>query len=256
MLLLINFCLVVSRGIYFIGQVSDFGVNPPPDGGWSIWDMIRRMHWPAGVVAATLALMSIYSISVMLERWLTYKAARNSSMRFASEASAALRNKEIDQALAITEQHKRSHLALVVNAGLQEYLLQQEEGGGMNVETDAIRDAIERAKAMKTAEFSRGLSGLATIGSTAPFVGLLGTVIGIINAFQGIRVAEGSSLSAVAGGISEALIETAFGLVVAIPAVWTFNYFKSKLDAFAAEMNNSSSELLRFLQRRAGSRGH
>src|SRR5262249_22317100 len=115
---------------------------------------------------------------------------------------------------------------------------------------EAIRDSVERAKALKFAELARGLPGLATIGSTAPFVGLLGTVIGIINAFQGMKLHTGTtSIEDVAGGISEALIETAFGLLVAIPAVWTFNHFNSKLESFRTEMNNSSSELLVYLKR-------
>src|SRR2546423_531709 len=160
----------------------------------------------------------------------------------------ALRDQRIKDAIGVSEQHKKSHLAIVVNAGLQEYLIQREDEDSAGL-AEAIRDAVERAKAIKFAELSRGLSGLATIGSTAPFVGLLGTVIGIINAFQGMRIAEGTGINAVAGGISEALIETGFGLVVAIPAVWTFNHFNSKLESFRIEMNNSSSELMVYLKR-------
>jgi biopolymer transport protein ExbB/biopolymer transport protein TolQ len=99
----------------------------------------------------------------------------------------------------------------------------------------------------------RGLSGLATVGSTAPFVGLFGTVVGIINAFKGIEAEKASGLSAVAGGISEALVATALGLLVAIPAVWAFNYFTNKVEAFDVEMENSSMELINyFLTRRSG----
>jgi biopolymer transport protein ExbB len=90
----------------------------------------------------------------------------------------------------------------------------------------------------------RGLSGLATIGSTAPFVGLFGTVVGIINAFKGISSEKSTGLGAVAGGISEALVTTAFGLFVAIPAVWMFNYFNNRVKNFDVEMTNSSSELI------------
>jgi biopolymer transport protein ExbB/biopolymer transport protein TolQ len=99
----------------------------------------------------------------------------------------------------------------------------------------------------------RGLSGLATIGSTAPFVGLFGTVVGIINAFKGIESSKASGLSAVAGGISEALVTTALGLLVAVPAVWAYNYFVNKVEAFDVEMDNSSMELVNyFITRRAG----
>jgi len=107
---------------------------------------------------------------------------------------------------------------------------------------------------VKMAEFKRGLSGLATIGSTAPFVGLFGTVVGIINAFQEMNKQKATGIGAVAGGISEALIETAFGLVVAIPAVWMFNYFTGKVEAFQVEMENSSSELIDYFLKRRGAK--
>jgi biopolymer transport protein ExbB/biopolymer transport protein TolQ len=119
---------------------------------------------------------------------------------------------------------------------------------------DASKRALQRATAVKAAEFKRGLSGLATIGSTAPFVGLFGTVVGIINSFQGMKSAESSGISAVAGGISEALVETAFGLIVAIPAVWMFNYFQSKVESFQVEMENSSSELIDYFLKKRGAR--
>jgi biopolymer transport protein ExbB/biopolymer transport protein TolQ len=115
---------------------------------------------------------------------------------------------------------------------------------------EASKRALERAEAIVHAELERGLSGLATIGSTAPFVGLLGTVIGIIDAFRAIQAEGGSHIGAVSGGISEALVTTALGLFVAIPAVMMFNYFTTKIKAFDVEMDNSSSELIDYLLRR------
>jgi biopolymer transport protein TolQ len=243
---LISLQLACAAVVSFIIQATtdDSAISE----GLSFLDMLGRMGWPARVVAGILAIMSIYSIGVMLERWLTFNAARVQSKQFVVKAAAALRDRRLRDAITATEQHKRSHLAMVVNAGLNEYLVQQDDRS-LPVLADEIRDAVERAKGLKTAELSRGLSGLATIGSTAPFVGLLGTVIGIINAFQGMGVTATSGLKAVAGGISEALVETAFGLVVAIPAVWTFNHFNHRLESFKIEMNNSSSELLVYLKR-------
>ena len=122
---------------------------------------------------------------------------------------------------------------------------------GAEEEIEASRRALERAEAIVHAELKRGLAGLATIGSTAPFVGLFGTVVGILNAFKGISGAKATGLAAVAGGISEALVTTAIGLFVAIPAVWMFNYFTGRVEAFDVEMENSSSELIDyFLKRR------
>ncbi|MEO6924260.1 MAG: MotA/TolQ/ExbB proton channel family protein, partial [Bryocella sp.] len=118
-------------------------------------------------------------------------------------------------------------------------------GGAVTEEqVESSKRALERSEAIVHAKLKKGLGGLATIGSTAPFVGLLGTVMGILNAFQKIAQTKSSGLGAVAGGISEALVTTAFGLIVAIPAVMAFNYFTNKVEAFDVEMDNSSSELV------------
>jgi biopolymer transport protein ExbB/biopolymer transport protein TolQ len=129
---------------------------------------------------------------------------------------------------------------------LQEYQFQQEAGGSMERSdlVDTVRRAIQRATALTANDLKKGIPALATIGATAPFVGLLGTVVGVISAFQGIAATGAGGLGAVSGGISEALVETALGLVVAIPAVWMYNYFTGRLEYFNVEMDNSSSELV------------
>ena len=140
-------------------------------------------------------------------------------------------------------------------AGLQEFQAHQVSTEIPGEEIEASKRALERAEAIVHAELKRGLSGLATIGSTAPFVGLFGTVVGIINAFQGISSEKSTGLAAVAGGISEALVTTAIGLFVAIPAVWMYNFFTSKVEAFDVEMDNSSSELIDYFLKRTQMRG-
>ena len=131
-------------------------------------------------------------------------------------------------------------------AGLQEYQFQQESGANLSREdlVDTVRRAIQRASALTANDLKKGVSSLATIGATAPFVGLLGTVVGIITAFQGIASHGSGGLGAVSAGISEALVETALGLVVAIPAVWFYNYLTGRIEYFNVEMDNSSSELV------------
>src|ERR687890_110087 len=160
------------------------------------------------------------------------------------KAGEALKNDRIEEAINISDKHKKSHLAMVVNAGLQEFRAHEQSSDISGDEMEASKRALQRAIAIKSAEFKRGLSGLATIGSTAPFVGLFGTVFGIINAFTGMKSAESAGIGAVAGGIAEALIATAIGLGVAVPAVWAFNYFTGKVDGFIIEMDNSASELI------------
>ena len=139
--------------------------------------------------------------------------------------AGALREGKLDEAIKIADRYKKSHLAKVVVAGLQEFQAHQISSEIPGEEIEASKRALERAEAIVHAELKRGVSGLATIGSTAPFVGLFGTVVGIINAFKGISTEKSTGLGAVAGGISEALVTTAIGLFVAIPAVWMFNYF-------------------------------
>lgn len=213
---------------------------------FSLMGMLRKMGWIAWCVVIILLIMSIFSIAVAVERYLTYNAARTQSREFAPKVAQALKNARIDEAISISDKYKKSHLAMVVNAGLQEFQ------SGDDADVDASKRALQRAEAIKVAEFRRGLSGLATIGSTAPFVGLFGTVIGIITAFQEMRNAESAGIAAIAGGISEALFTTAFGLLVAVPAVWFFNYFTNKVDNFTVEMDNSSAELIDFFVKRRG----
>jgi biopolymer transport protein ExbB/biopolymer transport protein TolQ len=221
---------------------------------FSIWGMIQKMGWTARAVAIILAFMSMYSIAVMVERFLTYKSARDQSREFAPRVAQALKDNRIEEAINISDRHRKSHLAIVVNAGLQEFQAHQMSQEISGEIMDASKRALQRATAVKSAEFKRGLSSLATIGSTAPFVGLFGTVVGIINAFTGMKAAESAGISAVAGGISEALVETAFGLIVALPAVWAFNYFQGKVESFQVEMENSSSELIDYFLKRRGAR--
>lgn len=214
--------------------------------------MWNNMQWPARTIVLILLGMSAWSIGVMMDRWLAFSAARKQSRQFAPMVAGALREGKLDEAARVADRNRKSHLAKVVNAGLQEFRAheQSEEISGEKI--DASRRALDRSAAIVHAELERGLSGLATIGSTAPFVGLLGTVIGIIDAFREIQGHQTTGISAVAGGISEALLTTALGLTVAIPAVVMFNYFTSKIKAFDVEMDNSSSELVDYFLKRNG----
>ena len=211
---------------------------------FTITEMVKNLGWVALAVIVILLIMSMYSIAIMVERFLTYSAAKKQSREFAPRVAQALKNDRIEEAINISDKHKKSHLAMVVNAGLQEFRAHSNSTDISGEEIEASKRALQRAIAIKSAEFKRGLSGLATVGSTAPFVGLFGTVFGIINAFTGMKSAESAGIGAVAGGIAEALLTTALGLAVAVPAVWLFNYFTGKVDGFIIEMDNSASELI------------
>jgi len=212
-----------------------------------MWD---NMGWAAKLVVILLFFMSAWSIGVMIDRAIAYNGARKQSRQFAPAVAGALREGKLDEAIKIADRFGKSHLAKVVVAGLQEFRAHQMSSDISGEEIEASKRALERAEAIVHAELKRGVSTLATIGSTAPFVGLFGTVVGIINAFKGITQSKSTGLAAVAGGISEALVTTAVGLFVAIPAVWMYNYFSGRIEAFDVEMGNSSSELVDYFIKR------
>jgi len=222
--------------------------------GWDIRTMWGNMGWPARFVVFLLFVMSAWSLGIMIDRVLMYSAARKQSRLFVQQVAGALRDGKLDEAIAMAERNKKSHIAKVVATGLSEFQSASSQVPEEEV-VDAAKRGLERSVAIVHAEMKRGLSGLATVGSTAPFVGLFGTVVGIINAFKGIAEQKATGLAAVAGGISEALVTTALGLGVAVPAVWAYNYFSNKIEAFDVEMDNSSMELINyFITRRSAGR--
>ena len=219
--------------------------------GWDPRSLWNQMGTLAKAVVIVMFFMSAWSIGVMIDRLMAFNGARKQSRAFAPAVAGALREGKLDEAIKIADRYKKSHLAKVVVAGLQEFQAHQSSTEISGEEIDASKRALERAEAIVHAELKRGVSALATIGSTAPFVGLFGTVVGIINAFQTMAAEKSPGIGAIAGGISEALVTTAFGLFVAVPAVWMYNYFTGRVDAFDVEMGNSSSELIDYFLKRS-----
>jgi biopolymer transport protein ExbB/biopolymer transport protein TolQ len=210
--------------------------------------MWGTMGVPAKAIAVLLFIMSFWSVGVAVERIFTFFQAKKQSKLYAPQVAKLLKDGRLKDAIALSQSKtfRYSHLAKVVLSGLQEYQFQQESGSSLNRDDllDTVRRAIQRASALTAADLKKGVASLATIGSTAPFVGLLGTVVGVINAFVGIAATGSGGIGAVSAGIAEALVETALGLFVAIPAVWFYNYLTGRIEAFNVEMDNSSSELV------------
>lgn len=224
-------------------------------GGFSLLGMWNTMPLLGKGIATTMMLMSIYSIAVFFEKLLLYRAAVKQSFSFLPVVTKALKEGNLRRAVEEAKKHPKGHLPRVMSAGLQEFLNQQDDPRAYDV-VAAVSRALERETALVMAELKSKLGGLGTIGATAPFVGLFGTVVGIINAFRGMAATGSGGLGAVSAGISEALVNTAIGLAVAIPAVWMFNYFTTRVDRFQIEMSNSASELVDFfLKRHAASVG-
>ena len=210
-----------------------------------LWDQMGLL---VKLLMGVLAFMSMWSVGVFLERVYTFAQAKTQSKLFAPQVAKHLKDSKLKDGIAVSQSkyYRYSHLAKVVLAGLQEYQFQEDTGVQLTKDdvVDSVRRAIQRAAALTSADLKKGMGSLATIGSTAVFVGLLATTLGVINAFQGIAQTGSGGLGAVSGGISEALVGTAVGLVVAIPAVWFYNYLTGRIEYFNVEMDNSSSELV------------
>ena len=221
--------------------------------GMTILGMLEQMGWVARGVMIVLAIMSVWSIGIAIERYMTFGKARKESRQLAPYLAKCLKDGRVKDASDASMKNKHSHLAKVLVAGLQEFQFQEgDQSVDFDMQIDSAKRALQRATVIGVQDFKRGLNGLATIGSTAPFVGLFGTVFGIINCFTGMALTGSGGLGAVSAGIAEALITTAFGLFVAVPAVWFYNYYTNKIEIFGAEMDNSSAELLNyFLKKKA-----
>jgi len=205
----------------------------------------------AKLVVLTLLIMSVWSISIIFDRWKLYSNAKAQSRKYAADVARLLKAGKLKEAVDLSGSvgMKSSHLAKVSLAGLQEWQFQGAAGEtDKDAALEAAKRAMQRATAVNLADLKKGLSFLATTGATAPFVGLFGTTFGIINAFSGMAMTGSGGIAAISAGIAEALITTALGLVVAIVAVWAYNYFAGQVDGFTVEMDNSGGELLNFVK--------
>ena len=206
-------------------------------------------------IVIVMVIMSLLSWTITVAKWWAIRRAQRATVKFMPEFSRALQEEQLDAAITLADKSKKSHVARVLGEALDEIKpLLRDRATITAADINSAERAVERMMLLVTAEQKRGLSVLATTGATAPFVGLLGTVFGIINAFQGMASSGGGgSLASITGGIAEALVTTGFGLLVAIPAVWLYNYFTTKLDFISVEMTYSSKELIDYLIKSVGS---
>ena len=209
----------------------------------TMWDSMSVLV--KGVVFI-LFFMSVYSIAVGVERFIVFSKAKKQSNILLRLISKLWQEGKIEESVKLSsdKKFKNSHLAKVLVAGINELQFQEDSNSPYAEKVESAKRAIERATIKGVQEFKRGFNALATVGSTAPFVGLFGTVFGIINAFKSMSVSGSGGITAVAAGISEALITTGVGIGVAVIAVWFFNFLLNKLDIFTGEMANASSELI------------
>jgi biopolymer transport protein ExbB/TolQ len=233
-----------------LGQATEGAVS---------FDLVHMFHTMgpfAKFIACVLAVMSIYSLGVMAERLLAYWRAQRASRAFATALRGLLPSAKFAEAVALSKKLKRGHLCKVLGLAIEEYsqgieslkTVGPRDVGAFDI-IAAVNRAIERSSLRTVNDLRRGLGALATIGSTAPFVGLLGTVAGIITAFQAMAATGSGGLGAVSAGIAEALITTAFGLLVAIPAVMMFNYLTNRVEDMQVDITDSATELVDFFMK-------
>lgn len=218
--------------------------------------MWHHMGWIDKSVVSLLILMSIYSLWVMIDRFAVFSKAKRYSISFVLALRDRMGKRDLNGALNLSKAEPQSPIAKVIYEALTEYRdgldaiakTGPDEVGEFDV-VDAVNRAIDRVKEREIANMKKGLGGLASISSAAPFIGLFGTVIGIIHSFQTMAASGQGGLGAVSAGISEALVTTAAGLLVAIPAVMAFNYFTNTIEQFVVDMNDVSSELISYVLR-------
>ncbi len=219
---------------------------------WALWG--HAGPFARGVVFVMIA-MSLMSFTVAFKKLWYFWKSTVATRKFAPQFSRAIQEEQLDQAITLAEKNKASHVARVLGGALGEVKpLLRDRATITAADINSAERAIERQMLLELTDFKRGLGLIATVGSTAPFVGLLGTCMGIVASFEAMS-SQGASggLAGIAGGIAEALITTALGLLVAIPAVWFYNYFTTKVEYLTAEMTHSSKELIDYLIKSVGS---
>jgi biopolymer transport protein ExbB len=213
----------------------------------SFTELIKSVGLFGGAVMLCLVALSIFSVGMIVDKHRRFRSASRQTEMFKPAFKKFRHGGEVQELIKAVSLHQNSHVAQVVSAGILEYDGVRQSGGDPFASLELVTSSLRDSMSETLIHLKRGLGMLATIGSTAPFVGLFGTVVGIINAFQSIAAAGSGGMSVVSGGIAEALVSTALGIFVAIPAVVAFNHFTGQIEAFHVEMNRASSQLVNTL---------
>lgn len=217
--------------------------------GVSLVELWGHMGWFAKGIVFTLLAMSIYVATIAIRKSIQLRRARKATIKFATPFSQALASEDFAAAERLVEANPQSHLATAFRRVFPSITFHSQDHALSAVEVASVQRMIDLNNLEQLARFRRGLGVLATVGATAPFVGLLGTTMGVVNAFTGMAEAGSGGLAAISAGIAEALITTAFGLLVAIPAVWLYNYYINRIDYLSMEVNYTTKEFMDFLIR-------
>ena len=217
-------------------------------------EMWNQMAAVAKTVSFLLIALSIVTLYMLIERLMTFSKSKNKSKEVAPKLSDLLKKGNIADAMTLSakKDYKGSHLARVTAGGIREYLEAKDARLGTQELISSAERGADRSQVMFDQELRKGLPILATIATSSPFIGLFGTIFGIINAFRGMALTGSGGIGAVASGIAEALVTTALGIGLAIMSLWVYNFLNSKIEVFDAEMSNTSSQLVDFFIRKEG----
>ncbi|MGB3863503.1 MAG: MotA/TolQ/ExbB proton channel family protein [Candidatus Aminicenantaceae bacterium] len=220
-------------------------------------EMWQAMGFIAKSVAMILIFLSVVAIYLFVERQIVYTRTKTKSKKIAPKLAELLKSGNIQEALTLSskKENKGSHLARVTAAGVKEFMEGDQAGLNLDQQVASAQRGMDRGAVIFSQELKRGLNTVATIATSAPFIGLFGTIFGIINAFRGMALTGSGGIGAVAAGIAEALITTAFGIGVAIIALWCYNFLNTRAEVIGAEMSNTASEVVDFFVRRESQKG-
>ena len=210
----------------------------------SLTELLGHVGIFGGAVMVCLALLSVFSVGMIIDKHRRFRSSSRQSEKFKQEFKKFLHGGDVQNLIEAAQPYQSSYVAQVVLAGITEYDGVRQSGGDPVASLELVTSALRDSMSETLIQLRQGLGFLATIGSTAPFIGLFGTVVGIINAFRSIAATGSGGMSVVSGGIAEALVSTALGIFVAIPAVVAFNHFTGKIETFHVQMNRASSQLV------------
>ena len=210
----------------------------------SLTELLGHVGVFGGAVMVCLALLSVFPVGMIIDKHRRFRSASRQTEKFKQEFKKFLHGGDVQDLIEAAQPYQSSYVAQVVLAGITEYDGVRESGRDPGASLELVTSALRDSMSETLIQLRQGLGFLATIGSTAPFIGLFGTVVGIINAFRSIAATGSGGMSVVSGGIAEALVSTALGIFVAIPAVVAFNHFTGEIEIFHVEMNRASSRLV------------
>ena len=210
-------------------------------------ELLKNVGLFGAAVMCCLIALSIFSVAVIVDKYRRFRIASRQSHSFKTEFGKFLHGGDVQELIDAVGQHQNSYVAQVVSAGILENESGRQAGGDPGASIELVTSALRDSMSATLIPVKRGLGGLATIGPQAPFIGLFGTVAGIINAFRNIAATGSGGMSVVSGGIAEALVTTGLGIFVAIPAVVAFNLFTGKIETFHVQMNRATTQLVNYL---------